>query len=602
MISGKQTKHSIGETIASLRKERGWTQAELADKLNVSDKAVSKWEQDGGTPNLETVPALANIFGVSIDYLLTGKEHVVDLHRIMTVENACKKDLPDVIENIDTKLLIDKDENGLTVFDYMLKYPCEKAVKAFFKRFPVDSIFARNNPLGDDRLKEVVRVLVEYKMTADLNKLQAFSRYLIPDDKKLGRAGGDVENALNLYTDEYFALILSGEKFKGSFRENYLGYFGSSQYENVIKYAINTKNDAMFKEIWKHVKKINDAYCALVKKTGNSSRRDLNPYNYENGKLIKTEYFLVDLGEKFLGWMLDCGYIEEAKSYQKIPYTFYAKLKFPEDRIRLAELKRQGKGNTYEAVRLSVMEDGLLCLDKFSQIDDYKIAKRLINEECIHKFELFCELLDEERYDELSDIVGEDEDLEELLEDPEDNYDDIKSVGFSKFIRHWWTDDQGRDEWPRHWFEIEIKGAKEYNKTIEGEEDSALEYIQEVKEDYFKSIWGEHERQLLRKKLAKKYPRTYFTELLDKGDTEIAVIKLCVLLEGLLKTGYDYEGDLADLINQYCYDYDVDDETYDLLNTLRILRNSYVHPILENVDLTKKEILQCMEIVFKIAK
>lgn len=38
--------HSIGKTIAELRKKKGWTQAELAEKLNVSDKAVSKWESE----------------------------------------------------------------------------------------------------------------------------------------------------------------------------------------------------------------------------------------------------------------------------------------------------------------------------------------------------------------------------------------------------------------------------------------------------------------------------------------------------------------------------------------------------------------------------
>ena len=42
------SKHSIGKTIATLRKAKGWTQVELAEKLNVSDKAVSKWESEAG--------------------------------------------------------------------------------------------------------------------------------------------------------------------------------------------------------------------------------------------------------------------------------------------------------------------------------------------------------------------------------------------------------------------------------------------------------------------------------------------------------------------------------------------------------------------------
>lgn len=65
--------HSIGKTIAILRKSNGWTQVELAEKLNVSDKTVSKWESEVGLPEISQFPMLAKLFNVSIDYLMTGK-------------------------------------------------------------------------------------------------------------------------------------------------------------------------------------------------------------------------------------------------------------------------------------------------------------------------------------------------------------------------------------------------------------------------------------------------------------------------------------------------------------------------------------------------
>jgi len=65
--------HSIGKTIAELRKQYGWTQMELAKKLNVSDKTISKWENEGGFPEITQLPSLAKIFNVSIDYLMSGK-------------------------------------------------------------------------------------------------------------------------------------------------------------------------------------------------------------------------------------------------------------------------------------------------------------------------------------------------------------------------------------------------------------------------------------------------------------------------------------------------------------------------------------------------
>ena len=65
---------SIGETIASLRKEKGMTQNELAEKMNVTDKAVSKWELDLSCPDVNTISKLADILEVSIEELLKAKK------------------------------------------------------------------------------------------------------------------------------------------------------------------------------------------------------------------------------------------------------------------------------------------------------------------------------------------------------------------------------------------------------------------------------------------------------------------------------------------------------------------------------------------------
>jgi len=62
----------LGNTIAKLRKKSGLTQKELAQKLNVSDKTVSKWENGGGYPEITILPALSEVFGVSVDYMLKG--------------------------------------------------------------------------------------------------------------------------------------------------------------------------------------------------------------------------------------------------------------------------------------------------------------------------------------------------------------------------------------------------------------------------------------------------------------------------------------------------------------------------------------------------
>lgn len=65
---------SIGETISSLRKKKELTQNELAEKMNVTDKAVSKWERDLSCPDVNTISRLAEVLDVSVEELLNAKE------------------------------------------------------------------------------------------------------------------------------------------------------------------------------------------------------------------------------------------------------------------------------------------------------------------------------------------------------------------------------------------------------------------------------------------------------------------------------------------------------------------------------------------------
>ena len=63
----------FGAIITALRKKSGMTQAMLARKLLVSDKAVSKWETGLGYPEITLLPKIAEVFGVTVDYLITGE-------------------------------------------------------------------------------------------------------------------------------------------------------------------------------------------------------------------------------------------------------------------------------------------------------------------------------------------------------------------------------------------------------------------------------------------------------------------------------------------------------------------------------------------------
>ncbi len=68
----------IGKLIRTLRRERKLTQLALAERLNVSDKAVSKWERGLGCPDVSLLPALSGVFGVNLEELLSGELNAND--------------------------------------------------------------------------------------------------------------------------------------------------------------------------------------------------------------------------------------------------------------------------------------------------------------------------------------------------------------------------------------------------------------------------------------------------------------------------------------------------------------------------------------------
>lgn len=63
-------KQTLGMMISALRKEKMLTQLELANMMNITDKAISKWERDISCPDINSLPRLAEILGVTVDQLM----------------------------------------------------------------------------------------------------------------------------------------------------------------------------------------------------------------------------------------------------------------------------------------------------------------------------------------------------------------------------------------------------------------------------------------------------------------------------------------------------------------------------------------------------
>lgn len=94
---------SIGERIIELRKERNLSQAQLADTLNISRQAVSKWENDLASPDTLKLIQLADVLNTEVEYLATGRKPVYEETPI--VLNMVKK-VDKVVEKVVEKPVV----------------------------------------------------------------------------------------------------------------------------------------------------------------------------------------------------------------------------------------------------------------------------------------------------------------------------------------------------------------------------------------------------------------------------------------------------------------------------------------------------------------
>ena len=91
---------TLGKRIATLRKEKGIKQEELAQMLDVSAQAVSKWENDLTCPDINALPKLAQILGVTVDELLSGKKEPA----VVVLPEEKRKDM----KNMTLRLVVDE--------------------------------------------------------------------------------------------------------------------------------------------------------------------------------------------------------------------------------------------------------------------------------------------------------------------------------------------------------------------------------------------------------------------------------------------------------------------------------------------------------------
>ena len=630
--------HSIGKTIATLRKEKGWTQVELAEKLQVSDKAVSKWEKDDAFPSIEFFPVLAELFGVSIDYLMTGKAPEKEIVVMSKAELCAKTDDPSLLSDINVTT---KDENGKTIIDYILQYESLKVFAAICDRKDFCSLHASH-----DRTMRVTKfdnaTLIKYALitnkTSVLDRQFIFNinfgadgikslRYI--EEQELFKHAVHGENYACIITDDILDVIVTDERVNNDTIAYLISNMKGLQcvWYTVFPYLIHRcyfhENHSLLQLLLETTIRNNEyAYSKLPFVCDNYSRsynlhiskfgvcKENNNYAFSVAPTLV--HGLVRILQSTIELALSRGDIEKVEQFNKINEALKAYNNHIEcyiasaDEIRVAKLKKDNTVGADELAIQSALHCGVLCIDEILATNDYKLIKKALETYPVTTYEIQGAAI-ESAIEYLSN-----NNWRALFEYAVDNGDkkliafvlarDVVSCG--KILNY------RLEQIGNITYSDGAKSNANYMKLRErasfgSDYRGRLAFIAACK----KQILDDCALKLDMDRVTDDLDETYFKNELAKCNFEIVIIKLCVRLEAVLRGKYHYEGDFSEMLNQYCskfgreddgWGYDVEAGFVSYLHKLRKCRNSIVHSEKTNDTMSVDELKFCIDYICKM--
>lgn len=624
--------HSIGKAIASLRKSKGWTQAELAEKLNVSDKAVSKWESENGLPEISQFPALASLFDVNIDYLMTGKTAEKEIITISKAELCAQKDDVTLAEEVKD---LPNDENNKNIVDYILQY---QSLNVFKKLCEIDSAFINRFKMLDALRLAVVSnslsILVGKVFAVDRNCKFTFEnedeiKSLLPvEDKEYFRNYQD--QCTCLIPRDFFTLLVTDKRVN----ETTLNAFLSNQngrecvwyhaFPYLIDEAYKNGNDKLLLKLLDISRKNNAiAYETIdpIYNNYDSSYNYVLNYFFIAPKYGNKGHGLVRVLENTIKEALEKGDFDMLQEFNSINIDVenFVNTKFSRihesmtksncyianaDEIRVAKLKLDKSVSKTDLQVQSAIHNGIIDIKELKEIADFTTIKKALNGYPIHPFELIYRMYQQEKWRELFEFAV-DYNINKLSDAIlRQNKEDIEK----NILEIWIKDDQPYNRLKSLCFnnnelyvlenDISYGSRNNHNQKSIPE---VIEYLSDVK----KRIINELSNKFDKEKIVGELTKDYFYSELSKGNNELVIIKLCVRMEAILKCDYNYQGDFSEMLDRFCNQFETyDDESnnYDpytpaMLNRLRRQRNSIVHSEKQSEPMSNEEIKQCIDYI-----
>ncbi len=724
---------TIGDRIKNKRKELGWTQLQLAKRLNVTDRAVSKWEQNEGNPDFGLLPELARQLNVSLDYLITGKldEPQINLDDMDYQKRAIYLIQKDDVDNfrkygyITETILFDdyyrklsgissKFENEMR--DSIYSHKSHKIFNAVLDEFVTLKIW-KSGKFSDqlspatlvyDNVDQFISMCVESARIDGFEAIQlrwfAINENTSTDVKpNAPKIRPKIENVNVL--DSSATYLMSQSTFDLIFAENVaesvIDYFCDLTflkreqigiyYRPQVSFLHNAIISALYNS--KRFEKLDYVMSQLnsnLDKSAifwNNSKKDRNNHlEYYGGYIVdrRTSYsneliypnvsaVVCHIPLKYAMENYDIEWIRKFNNYNKEVARVFQEGKsediLSDEDIHAIEVRSNSASSDEDIIIADRTRYGLLdyrFLDTpTTDIAELKktltVMKRyydnIIAVGFIHYMEMIETWVKEKEYRKLFEFAN-DYQLTALEDSAlKMNDDEIISIAKNLFlpdsntIRNVFNFKKEQDYQIQRYIQnasdkspilpsllkrqMEIIPFVEYYKIS----NQFCEYCKSKKEIYYKSIQESLEKRLEmltgEKKLLEEYNKTigelsyqYFTELLQKKETEIFIIKLCSLMDIVMKWDYKISGnDFCTRMNTYFdngpqsreiddgWGYMVLDAEYEekevkpwkeqqkLFNRLRMQRNNIVHSEKNQVEcLSLTELEQCLDFVISMIK
>lgn len=598
---------TLNERIKNLRKKKGMTQLELAEKVHVTDKAVSKWETGEGNPEITILIELANIFEVSLDYLLTGKEKEPEIIVMSKMELSCKEDNVDLFKGID---LQGKDESGHYITYYLEKYKCPNVYKSFISRIGVKNLFSSSSRGSSTFNKEqILKLIVSYDDVQSLEEINFFEHtmrrdqwgYIVNDARYSGSGHSNiyssklVESLLPLLPDESSILtrILSINE------KNMLNSIVNWQivYTNILGYAVREGRKAISDKIVKRIIELNNKAISdyeEARKKEYERKKDRHRFVVAEARMIDSycNYSVIAVPVTIIESLLNSGDIENAKILNNFNKLFKAEF-VADGTINAESMKKDGKASKDDIFITSCMEFGTVNIDKLLKCNDFKLIKYAFENYPICFQEMLEVYLTKKQYRELYEFAVDNEfssiaNSVLCLSIEGRGIEGIKSA-IKSVSENVYLSGNAFDVNRKHFVIQKPYGYWDNRKPL------PRITSEELKDKILKDLQLKIDKETLTNGLTKEY----FESLLQSNNLELLVIKLCVKIEAILKCDYKYEGTFEEMLSKFTekhgyeddgWGYNVESDRSKLFHKLRKYRNGIVHPEQSKEVLTVDEL------------